>query len=69
MEVDGRLTVMTAHSFNVGRESFRFLVAGLGPGGDADARRVLRTVGVALSLTDEVGGFVEQVRLGGRLHG
>jgi hypothetical protein len=66
-ETDGRTTVTTAHAFSSGGQPLRFLIAAQGPS-DSDAVTSLRTVGVALSLTQEV-ETVDRLRLGRRLTG
>jgi hypothetical protein len=69
LEQDGaRTTVTTAHAFTRGGELLRFLIAATGPS-DPEAVTLLRTLGVALSLTDEVDETIDRLRLGGRLTG
>jgi hypothetical protein len=55
---DGRTAVTTVHAFAAGGQSFRFLISAVGPaeaaGDEADPSAVLRTLGTALALTDEL---------------
>jgi hypothetical protein len=61
---EGKLVVSAVHAFTAGRDAYRFFLAGVGPAGDNDAERVLRTVATALSLADDLDRF-----RAGRLHG
>ena len=54
---DGRLTVTTAHAFSAGGEPYRFLISAVGPADDPQSRTVLRTLGAALSLADDLDRF------------
>ena len=60
----GKLVVSAVHAFSAAGASYRFLLAGVGPAGDTEAERVLRTVATALSLADDLDRF-----RAGRLHG
>ena len=61
---DGRLTVTTAHAFAAGGEPYRFLILGVAHREADDALTVLRTIGSALSLSDDLSNLRR-----GRLHG
>jgi hypothetical protein len=60
----GKLVVSAVHAFTAAGASYRFFLAGVGPAGDTEAERVLRTVATALSLADDLDRF-----RAGRLHG
>ena len=59
---DGRTTVTTAHAFSASGEPYRFLISAVGPSGDSE--QMLRTLGSALSLADDL----DRLRMG-RLNG
>jgi hypothetical protein len=61
---DGRLTVTTAHTFTAAGEPYRFLILGVAHREPEDALAVLRTVGTALSLSDDLATLRRS-----RLHG
>ncbi len=67
-ENGGLTTVTTAHAFAAAGGPLRFLIAARGPS-DPETVTRLRTLGVALSLIDEVDATIDRLRLGGRLTG
>jgi hypothetical protein len=61
---DGKTVVTTVHAFSAGAQPYRFFVAALGAGHDPAVQKVLRTIGSALSLAEDL----DAIRRG-RLHG
>jgi hypothetical protein len=58
---DGRTAVTTVHGFTAGGEAYRFFISAVGPSdsaadqpGFADAGLLLRTLGTALALSDDL---------------